>query len=237
MRAVRPVVTLRVASVRPATPRTRLVRLALDGPFSYRAGQSVALGLHGQRLRRPYSIACAPEEAAQSGHLEFLVKVDASGEPGPHLAGLRRGAAVDVEGPFGRFYLPEGATERRFLFVAGGAGIAPIRAVLWHVLLARRPRAVGLLYSARTPAEFAYRGELHRLARQGRLRLLLTATREAGPSWRGARGRLDGSQLAAMIDHPATLCFLCGPPAFVAELAPLVRRLGIAPSRIRTEEW
>lgn len=236
---MRVALTLPVASVRTATPRCRLVRLALNRPFSYQAGQWVTLGLHGERVRRPYSIACAPEEATRRGALDFLVKVDASADGGSPLAGLRRGTLVDVEGPHGRFTIPEERPERRFLFIAGGTGIAPVRAMALHLLLSRRPESIefiGLLYSARSPREFAYLAEFRRLAREGRIRLLLTASRRAGERWRGARGRLDEARVAPMIEDPATLCFLSGPPGFVRTLASALRRLGVVSSRIRTEE-
>lgn len=81
---------LRVHSASPATPTSRIVRLNLERTrFRYRAGQAVLLGLPGQDQRRPYSIASAPEDARAQGYLEFLIKTDAEGRFGPHLAGLR----------------------------------------------------------------------------------------------------------------------------------------------------
>lgn len=232
------VVTLPVRNLFTAAPRSRILRLALGAtPFHYRAGQSVALGMHGQPLRRPYSIACAPEEATKHRYLEFLIRVDASGHAGAHLAGLTRGARLDVEGPFGTLAFPEALSDRAFLFVAGGTGIAPVRAMIWHVLLTRRAARIGVLYSARAPGEFAYGRDLRRLARTGRIRLMLTVSREAGPSWTGERGRINLARLSAMIEDPTTLCCLCGPSPLVTTVTSLLRALGIPAGRIRTEEW
>lgn len=230
--------TLPVRGLVRETPRTRIVRVDLDGrAFPFRAGQSATIGLHGQPLRRPYSIACAPEDAKRQDVLEFLVKVDAAGDPGPHLGPLRRGMAIDVEGPFGGFYFPVAPLERRFLFVAGGTGIAPLRAMLRHALDIRCPGRLRLLYSARTPDDFAYLPEFRRLAREGRLDLVLTASRGAGRAWKGERGRIGLAHLAALVDDPATLCFVCGPPPLIETVPPLLTRLGVAPARIRVEEW
>jgi hypothetical protein len=33
------------------------------------------------------------------------------------------------------------------------------------------------------------------------------------------------------------MCFVCGPPALVEEMPRLLGELGIAPHRIRIEEW
>jgi ferredoxin-NADP reductase len=44
------------------------------------------------------------------------------------------------------------------------------------------------------------------------------------------------SQLAALIDTPATLCFVCGPAAMVNEVPEMLNELGIDRERIRVEE-
>ena len=127
--------TLPIREVVPATPRARIVRLALDGqPFSYRAGQAAYLQPERSPVRRAYSIASAPEETARHGMLEFLVQ-DTGGSPGLFLDLLRPGVLVTVEGPLGSFTFPEQSPERRFVFIAGGTGIAPLRSMLWHAVL------------------------------------------------------------------------------------------------------
>jgi len=94
-----------------------------------------------------------------------------------------------------------------------------------------------LLYSARTPDDFAYRRELCGMARRGEIEVTLTATRGVHESWRGARGRITHAQLAALIDDPATLCFVCGPATMVDEVPAMLRSLGIENPRIHVEQW
>lgn len=194
------------------------------------------LGIEGQPARVPYSIACAPAESRRHDHLEFLVKLEPYGWP-PHLADLRPGARVAVHGPFGSFVFPPRPEERHFLFVAGGTGIAPLRAMIVHAVRARLRGRLSLLYSARTTADFAYLHELRRYARAGRLRLTLTATREVPTRWRGGRGRVSGERLASLLETPETLCFVCGPASMVDEVPPLLLELGVDRTRIRMEEW
>lgn len=229
-------VTLRIREVLPATPRARVVRIDLDGqPFPYQPGQALLIATHGYERRKPYSIASAPEDAERDGFLELLVGVDAEGAAGPHLQ-LRSGEPVDVDGPLGRFTFPAEPAERRFLFVAGGTGIAPLRAMIRHAL--RIPHdEVGLLYSARTPLEFAFEDEFRALARAGAINLRQTVTREAAETWQGTRGRIAQRDLAALVHDRETLCFVCGPPALVAEIPKLLGELGVEPPRVRIEEW
>jgi ferredoxin-NADP reductase len=227
--------TLPIRDVIPATPRARIVRFDLTGvEFRYRAGQAVMVG--GDARRRPYSIASSPEESEEGHFLELLVGVDSTGEAGSHLP-LRPGAVADVEGPIGRFVFPEAPQERRFLFIAGGTGIAPLRAMLRHAL--RVPHdAIGLLYSARTVSEFAYESELRELAAAGRIELKQRVTREAAPGdWSGTHGRIGRADLTPLVHHRQTLCFICGPGALVEDMLATLDELGVDRERIRIEEW
>jgi ferredoxin-NADP reductase len=230
-------ITRPIRDVLRATPRARTVTIDLAGvPFPYLAGQAVLIASHGTERRRPYSIAAAPEDAERDDCLELLVGVDAHASAGAHLQ-LDPGTLVDVEGPIGRFTFPNEPRERRFLFIAGGTGISPLRAMLHHAL--RVPHdEIGLLFSARTPAEFAYEPELRALADAGRIELELRVTREVGQDdWTGARGRIRREDLAVLVHGRATLCFVCGPPALVQEIPQLLEELGVPRERIKTEEW
>jgi NAD(P)H-flavin reductase len=212
------------------------VTIDLSGTlFPYLAGQAVLVGAHGAERRRPYSIAAAPEEARRDDCLELLVGVDAEGSPGGDLR-LEPGVLVDVDGPLGRFTFPVHPAERRFLFIAGGTGIAPLRAMLHHALNVPHD-AIGVLFSARTPAEFAYEPELRVLDNAGRIELELRVTREADDDWTGRRGRLGRDDLVPLVHGHATLCFVCGPPALVQEIPQILVDLGVPRERIKTEEW
>jgi len=231
------VLTLALREVLPATPRARIARIDLDKHrFDYAAGQAVMIASHGAETRRPYSIASAPEDARHDGFVELLIGVNDEGMPGPHLT-LDPGALVDVEGPLGAFTFPPAPEEMRFVFIAGGIGIAPLRAMLRHALHVPH-RNIGLFYSARTPDEFAFEKEFRDLAAAGEIELRQTVTRAADAAeWVGARGRLDRSVLTELVHDPETLCFVCGPAPMVDEMPRVLEEIGIPKTRIRVEEW
>jgi ferredoxin-NADP reductase len=229
---------LSVSSVRKETPSTRVVRANIGGRrFTYKAGQAATIAPAGAPEGVPYSIASAPAETAQHGELEFLIKVHADGLWGNDFEVPRLGTLLDVTGPVGSFVLPDVTEEERWLFIAGGTGIAPLRSMIRQALMTRRSARMRLLYSARTPADFAYAGELRQMARRGKIELTLTTTREAPPRWRGRRGRITADQLQGLVDDPRTLCFVCGPAAMVQDVPLILGGLAIASSRIRLEEW
>ena len=224
----------RVLSNELETPTTRRIRLALDGePFSYRAGQAATLSAGG--VATPYSIASSPTETGRHGWLEFLIKVDGSNRFGAGVERLAQDAPVDVSGPGGTFTLdrvPDGAP---LLFIAGGTGIAPIRSMIYESITSGRAGALSLVYSARTPDEFAYLEELRGLSVQGVLNLRLTLT-GAAEDWAHARGRTAAGHVADLL-QPSTIAFVCGPPAMVVDIPAALTSLGVAPNRIVTEDW
>lgn len=221
-----------------ATPRTRIIRLSLnDHSFSFKAGQAIVAGLHHGTVRKPYSVACAPHQAARTHTLELLASIEDADPLDPHLERVLPGTLVDIDGPFGDFGLPEPMIAHELLFIAGGTGIAPLRSMLWEALEGQLVTRPGLIYSARTANELAYRDELEELSRAGRLDLHMTVTRANDPEWRGLRGRLGESLLTQALTTPQTHCLVCGPPLFVSDATALLKRAGVDDTLIASERY
>lgn len=228
-----------VREIQQPTPRTRILTIELaHHPFSFTAGQAVLVGLESSASRKPYSIASSPQQTARSGAIELLVQVEDSAAPEPHLELATVGSRLVVEGPFGSFSLPTSVPEREVLLVAGGTGIAPLRAILWDALERHLVDRLALIYSARHASELAYRAELEGLATAGRLDLHLTTTRDDPAfAWPGSRGRIDEKVIRAMLRKPDTRCLICGPPPLVADATTLLRQIGVSAERILTESY
>lgn len=238
MTAVTSPLVLPISHVAAETPRTRFVRVALRGTlFPFRPGQAVELAVAGHPLAKPYSIACSPAQARERDSLEFLLQVGEAETPGPHLSPLEPGVLVQVGEPLGALVFPDRDIPENLLFVAGGAGIAPLRSMIWHAIETLpdvRPR---LLYSARGHREFAFAREFHQLAEEGRIHLRETITRATDKGWTGYRGRIAHAHLESLVEGEDLLCFVCGPPSFVDGVAALLTRCGVPSERILTEGW
>lgn len=231
--------TAPLRGVVPITPRSRLLLVDLTAQrFDFQAGQAVMLGRHGLGEQRPYSIACSPERAREGAALELLVALEPDGALGTHLPDTQAGTLVDVNGPLGSFTFPEPPGAPRLLFVAGGTGIAPLRAMIDHAIRRHPSTLVSVLYSARRSDEFAFIEELRAHADAGLIELHQTVTRDDGTSWLGRRGRIGQSHFESVLHEPAeTLCFVCGPPALVDESRTTLKALGVAEGMIRSEGW
>ena len=231
-------VTVPLLSVAAVTPRSRLVTLDLrNQPFAFKPGQAVLVGTPGAE-RRPYSIASSPQLARETHSLELLIALESDGTLGPHLPNLAPGNPIDLEGPMGTFLFPEEPPLQNLLFVAGGTGIAPLRAMIDHVLRGEPSHRLSLLYSARNGDEFAFIDELRGHETSGRLELHQTVTRDDGAAWAGKRGRIGRAHFQSVVHDPAnTLCFVCGPKALVSESVSTLAVLGVPADAIRTEAW
>src|SRR6478672_11444844 len=133
--AARAPVSWRVATVRDVveeTPRARTIVLDVPGWPGHLAGQHVDLRLtseDGYQAQRSYSIASAPEDA----RLALTVERLDDGEVSPYLADeLRAGDALELRGPIGGYFVWQASLGGPLLFVAGGSGIVPFRAMLRH---------------------------------------------------------------------------------------------------------
>lgn len=140
----------RVLDVR-VTDKTRLapdvMRLRLQptgAPLRWLPGQYIDVLLEGGK-RRAFSIASAPHEGPT---LELHVRhVAGGGFTSRVFDTLRVEDSLRLEGPLGTF-VPREDSERPMLFVAGGAGFAPIKAIVEHFLHLGTRRAMHLYWGA-----------------------------------------------------------------------------------------
>ncbi|MCL4812386.1 MAG: hypothetical protein KJ061_07880 [Vicinamibacteraceae bacterium] len=241
-----------VTMLRRASPNAWHLELAAHAPPAFEAGQAMLLGLHGQPLRKPYSIACSPDEAVAAGRLMFLLGTEDEDDIGLHLRGAAPGRLVEAEGPLGSFVLPARLDASHVLLLAGGTGIAPLRA-MWRALVVRAPDTrVTLHYSARSSAHFVFLDEFRQAAAAsgGRFEVVTHTTRsdriEDAPRGvaggivhrrRSFLGRIDRARLATGLDAESARAFVCGPPGFVDHLTRTLGELGLASWRIHAERW
>jgi ferredoxin-NADP reductase len=231
-------ITAPVRQVIPASQRSRLINLDLrKAPFSFAAGQAVMVGLHDSLLRKPYSIASAPFELANTGMLQLLAQIDETGGLDPHLELAAPGTELDVEGPFGSFGLPADSLQRPLLFVAGGTGIAPLRSMIFERVAQGPTPPISLVYSVRSPEDFAFRTELKALESAGRIRALFTVTRNESGEWPGRRGRIDDALLREALPSNDALCLICGPPQLVSGAQALLAQMAVPESQILVEKY
>lgn len=172
----------------------------------------------------PFSLSAAPNG-------EFLrITVKESGDYTAGLRGLRPGTRVIAEGPYGAM-TGRRRTSRKVLFVAGGIGAAPLRA-LFEGLPATRGELT-FLYRARDRSDLVLWGELEELARRRGARLgYILGPRNQRPDPLGP-----DNLRSAIPDLAAHDVFVCGSPDFVDHVTASLHRAGVPRRRVHAERF
>jgi predicted ferric reductase len=175
----------------------------------------------------PFSLSSAPNG-------EWLrITVKALGDDTRGLQRLMPGTRVWVEGPYG---VLTGARRkrRRILLIAGGIGIAPLRALVESL-----PAGAGeltLLYRAREPKHVVFREELDALARLRGIRVDYLVGRRGSTEmpW----DPLAAQALRARVPDIAERdVYLCGPIAMMDRLEATLHELGVPRRHVHAERF
>lgn len=176
----------------------------------------------------PFSLSATPNG-------EYLrLTVRRTGDFGAHVAGVRVGTPVLLEGPFGHF-TRRSCLRRKALLIAGGIGITPIRALAEE--LADDDVAVTVLYRCRHDSDIAFRTELGDLVRDRGIRV------EYLIDDRLLRGRHGGEWLEAnnlrtlVPDIGEREIFLCGPLGMAEKVKRSLGILEISQAQIHVEAF
>ncbi len=135
-----------------------------DAPLTWRAGQFLRYTLphpdpDDRETNRYFTIASAPFEGVVMLTTRFAAEKSSTFKRA--LQRLPLGATLEAGRPGGDFVVDDPAVE--YVFVAGGIGITPYRAILLDLEHRALPIRGTLLYANRTPA-FVYEREIQALA-------------------------------------------------------------------------
>lgn len=196
---------------------------------------------------RAYSMANYPAE----DELRFTIRV-ATPPPGAtdippgvassYLFTLKPGDRVSLSGPFGDFFVKE--TQREMCFIGGGAGMAPLRAHVFHQLLTvKTTRKMTFWYGARSRKEIFYRDEFEDLARNYDNFSFFVALSEVEPEdkWDGLIGFIHqvvyDHYLKDHTDPTEIEYYLCGPPIMLESAQKMLDGLGVEPEMIAFDDF
>jgi Na+-transporting NADH:ubiquinone oxidoreductase subunit F len=159
-----------------------------------------------------------------------------------YIFNLKPGDKVTVSGPYGEFYIQE--TEREMVYIGGGAGMAPLRAHLFHLFhTLKTGRKVTYWYGARSLREMFYWDHFTAIEKafpNFKFHLALSnALPEDG--WEGPTGFIHQvlhDEYLAKHDAPEDCeYYMCGPPMMVAAVMRMLDDMGVAKEDIHFDDF
>lgn len=198
-------------------------------------------------VTRAYSIASRPQDA---GRVVFNIRLAVPPAGREHdippgivsswLFSLKRGDMVETGGPFGEFFVQP--TGREMVFIGGGVGMAPLRAMIHEQIGFGTKRKMSFFYGARAVADLFYVEEFEAIAVTHENFSWTPALSDPAPTdrWTGATGFIHETVRKALAGHPAPdECeyYLCGPPVMISAVLAMLHRLGVEPHSIYNDDF
>jgi len=208
-------------------------RVAVQEPFPYRPGQSVAIESPLRpRIWRCYSMANAPRE---DGTADFHVQlVDGGTLSMPLVRGITVGSRLRLGPPTGVFALPD-APRRDVLLIAGGTGLAPVKAITQQLAQLSDPPQVHLFFGARDANALYDLAELEKLGATAPW-LTITGCVSDDPAYPGERGVLP-DVVARGGPWGGRDAYLAGPTPMIKAMSARLRSLGVPQDQIHLEDF
>ena len=217
-----------VVSNEPVTHDMRhlVVKLVEPEEIKFFPGQYMDFVVPGTDESRSFSMANPPN---RDGLFEFVIKIYPDGLFSEFLASrVQVGDRLEVEAPFGTFTLRESRTAD-LLFIAGGAGMAPVLGLLRSMAERGVQRNAVFYYGARREQDLCFEKELQELEDTLPNFRYVPALSEPvdNGGWAGEVGLITEVVRRHESDLAGKDAYLCGPPPMVDAAIPMLTSLGV----------
>lgn len=205
----------------------RGVQIELDAPIKFWAGQYVDITVRteaGEEITRSFSMANPPSEAEK---LQFIIKKYPDGRFSTQLddGGIKVGAAVSIEGPYGMCFRRE---ERQgpVILIGAGSGMSPVLSIMHDQIASGEGRPIKFFYGARTQNDLFKLDELKAITDAHDVEFIpVLSHADDDADWQGERGfvheAVDRWLKANDLEGEGDI-YACGPPPMIDALTPVL---------------
>lgn len=195
--------------------------------FRFRAGQFANLTFlqKGMWFTHPFSFSMAPN----GKFLRFSVK--ASGDFTNKIHKILPGTKLIIDGPLGLFTADQSGRDK-FLLIAGGIGITPIRALAES--LQQNSKDSVLLYGCKNPDDVVFGDELQTMAPKHHYIFSQNGIADDPLS----SGRIEKNKIINLVpDFKEREIYMCGPIPMMKQLVLEFKALGLPKKQIHFEKF
>jgi len=194
--------------------------------FTFLPGQFVMIEVPGYG-ESPITICGS---TSNRGFIEVCIRKMGTVTNALHRA--RRGAKVGIRGPFGNHFPLERMKGHSMLLIAGGLGLAPLRAPIFYVTENRSEfNDVHILYGMKSPDQelFDYQYEEWRRIDGVDIQIIVE---EPDDDWTGPVGMITELLNDVKVDPHETYAIVCGPPVMFKYVCQRLSKMGIPMDRM-----
>lgn len=223
-----------VLELHSRTPDLVELRVALDEPLSFRAGQYAEFTLDTGE-RRSYSLLNPPSSGSE---LTFCIKRVQNGVFTTVLDRLEPGSHLHLEAPFGTMFLRE--TSRPVIAAGIGSGIAPLLSILSDAAEQNSEVPIRFYYGARTNSDLVYLDELAELSTRLKDFQFIPCLSQGTPDTlppNGRTGRVTRAIAEDIRDASPYDAYLCGAPEMCDAVGRLLEAKGLPEARIHADKF
>lgn len=186
--------------------QVRILDAGESGNFSFLPGQFVMVEVPGYG-EIPISISSS---SSRPGYLELCIRKVGTVTGALHRA--KRGARIGIRGPFGTHFPMETMKGQDVLLIAGGLGLAPLRAAIFTVIENRADfEKVHILYGTKSPDQLLFDYQYEEWSRIDDIDLQVIVE-EPDDEWTGSVGLITELLDGIEVNLQRTSAIVCGPP-------------------------
>ena len=192
----------------------------------------------GNIIKLNVRIATPPFDRVKGGFMDVNPGICSS-----YIYSLKPGDKVMISGPYGEFFIPDNCPdEQEFVFIGGGAGMAPMRSHIMHLFKTEKTnRKVNFFYGARSLKEAFYLEDYAQIEKEFpnfKFHLALDrpdpeADKAGVPYVAGFVHNVLYETYLKNHEAPEDILYLmCGPPMMAQSVVNLLDSLGVASENI-----
>lgn len=234
--------TTMVERIEELTYDTKAVflRLPEGEEMNFKAGQYVQIkipqyGNNPEEVYRAYSIASSPSD---KGLIQLIIRKVPHGISTTYVFDhLKEGDRLDLNGPYGDFYLRD--SDREMICIAGGSGLAPIKSILHYLAENNIRRKASFFFGCVAKRDLYYVDEMKAFEEKipdFRFIPALSAPEE-GDNWAGETGLITEVVDRHITDGSEMEAYLCGSPGMIDACIEVLRRKGVPEDRIYYDKF
>ncbi len=194
--------------------------------FYFRPGQFIMIEIPGFG-EIPISLSSSPNNR------EFIeVCIRRAGKVTDILHKAKKGSKIGIRGPFGTSFPMEEMEGHNVLLIAGGLGLAPLRApIFWVCDYRNKYKNVSILYGAKDPGRLLFTYQYEEVKNVYNIDIR-TIVEKADKDWKGPVGMITSLFDGMDIDTYNTYAIVCGPPLMFKFVCSHLSETGIPMNRL-----